>query len=77
MKETRDNRSLLTQSGVLIGQMDADAPGSDVTTGTRRITASFAKLYPPDGEGKIWWGRLKKALVTQEPPERVHDSCPV
>ena len=31
---------------------------------TRRITASFAKLYPPDGEGKIWWGRLKKALGT-------------
>jgi hypothetical protein len=36
-------------------------PGSDVTTGTRRITASFAKLYPPDGEGKICWGRLKKS----------------
>src|ERR1700730_3669944 len=31
---------------------------------SRRITASFAKLYPPDGEGKIWWGRLKKALGT-------------
>ena len=31
---------------------------------TRRITASVAKLHPPDGEGKIWWGRLKKALGT-------------
>jgi len=31
---------------------------------TRRITANFSKLYPPDGEGKIWWGRLKKALGT-------------
>ena len=31
---------------------------------TRRITANVAKLHPPDGEGKIWWGRLKKALGT-------------
>src|SRR6478672_4225357 len=31
---------------------------------TRRITASGAKLYPADGQGKIWWGRLKKALGT-------------
>jgi hypothetical protein len=31
---------------------------------TRRITATFSKLYPADGEGKIWWGRLKKALGT-------------
>jgi hypothetical protein len=31
---------------------------------TRRITASVSKLHPPDGEGKIWWGRLKKALGT-------------
>jgi hypothetical protein len=27
-----------------------------------RITGVSAKLYPPDGEGKLWWGRLKKAL---------------
>jgi hypothetical protein len=31
---------------------------------TRRITASSARLYPPDGAGKIWWGRLKMALGT-------------
>jgi hypothetical protein len=31
---------------------------------TRRITASSVKHYPPDGEGKIWWGRLKNALGT-------------
>jgi hypothetical protein len=30
----------------------------------RRITASISKLYPADGQGKIWWGRLKKALGT-------------
>jgi hypothetical protein len=31
---------------------------------TRRITASSVKHYPPDGEGKIWWDRLKNALGT-------------
>ncbi len=31
---------------------------------THRITASSARHYPPDGEGKIWWGRLKRALGT-------------
>jgi hypothetical protein len=29
-----------------------------------RITAESAKLYPPDGEGRLWWGRLKRALGT-------------
>jgi hypothetical protein len=31
---------------------------------TRRLDAGSAKLYPPDGEGRLWWGRLKKALGT-------------
>ena len=30
----------------------------------RRVNASLSKAYPPDGDGKIWWGRLKKALGT-------------
>jgi hypothetical protein len=29
-----------------------------------RITGESAKLYPPDGQEKVWWGRLKKALGT-------------
>jgi len=24
----------------------------------------LAKAHPPDGNGKIWWNRLKKALGT-------------
>ena len=43
---------------------DASQRRRPVRVRSRRITASFAKLYPPDGEGKIWWGRLKKALGT-------------
>lgn len=28
------------------------------------MTDQFSKAYPPDGQGKIWWERLKKALAT-------------
>jgi hypothetical protein len=30
----------------------------------RRVNANLAKAYPPDGESKAWWKRLKKALGT-------------
>jgi hypothetical protein len=30
----------------------------------QRITASVAKAYPPDGENRVWWARLKQALGT-------------
>ena len=30
----------------------------------RRVRANLAKVYPPDGESKAWWKRLKKALGT-------------
>jgi hypothetical protein len=30
-----------------------------------REAAGSAKLYPPTGEGKIWWGRLKRSFGTQ------------
>jgi hypothetical protein len=30
----------------------------------QRINANLARAHPPDGDGKVWWGRLKKALGT-------------
>ena len=30
----------------------------------RRVNANLATAYPPDGESKVWWKRLKKALGT-------------
>lgn len=30
----------------------------------KRVTASFSKAYPPDGQAKEWWNRLKNALGT-------------
>jgi len=34
----------------------------------RRVNADRSKVYPPDGETKAWWGRLKKALGTASSP---------
>jgi hypothetical protein len=31
----------------------------------QRVNADLAKAYPPDGESKVWWTRLKQALGTQ------------
>ncbi len=46
----------------------AGKPGQDaprpVRVKLRRVNASQAKNYPPDGETKVWWQRLKKALGT-------------
>ena len=28
----------------------------------RRVNANLATAYPPDGESKVWWRRLTKAL---------------
>src|SRR5882762_6643906 len=30
----------------------------------RRINSDYSKPYPPDGDNKVWWDRLKAALGT-------------
>src|SRR3954465_215561 len=30
----------------------------------RRVNCNYSKPYPPDGQEKLWWERLKKALGT-------------
>jgi hypothetical protein len=30
----------------------------------RRINSDYSKPYPPDGDNKLWWSRLKAALGT-------------
>src|SRR6516162_4107082 len=43
----------------------ANQPGRPpVRVKLRRVNANLATAYPPDGEGKVWWRRLKKALGT-------------
>ena len=43
---------------------DASQRRPPVRVRSRRLTADSAKLYPPDGQEKVWWDRLKKALGT-------------
>jgi hypothetical protein len=51
---------------VAIKRLPVDQTGpSPVRVKLRRVNASLAKTYPPDGESKVWWKRLKKALGTK------------
>jgi hypothetical protein len=39
-------------------------PAAPVRVKLKRINAHLAKAYPPNGEGRAWWARLKAALGT-------------
>ena len=65
-------RAVLWQAG---GNMTISKTGNPVAASTngrpppvrvklQRINAGLAKAHPPDGNGKVWWARLKKALGT-------------
>jgi hypothetical protein len=64
MKDKTNNslRPVATQPG----HLPVNQPGpSPVRVKLRRVNASLAQTYPPDGESKVWWKRLKKALGTK------------
>ena len=43
----------------------ANKPGRrPVRVRLRRVSADLAQAYPPDGENRVWWTRLKQALGT-------------
>jgi hypothetical protein len=44
--------------------MAASKRRAPVRVKLQRINASLSRGYPPDGEGKIWWAHLKRALGT-------------
>jgi hypothetical protein len=50
-----------TNTSLTTGAVPRNPP---VRVKLRRVTAFLSKNYPPDGQGKIWWDRLKKALGT-------------
>src|ERR1700733_7060368 len=64
MKDKTNNslRPVATQPGHLPVNQAGPSP---VRVKLRRINASLAQTYPPDGESKVWWKRLKKALGTK------------
>jgi hypothetical protein len=41
-----------------------DRPRPAARVKLRRITASSAKAYPPDGDANLWWARLKTVFGT-------------
>ncbi len=64
--QDRENRMTNKPHNPLVpvaGKASQDAP-PPVRVKLRRINANCAKNYPPDGETKVWWTRLKKALGT-------------
>jgi hypothetical protein len=44
-----------------------DTRQAPVTVKLERITCDYGRPYPPHGNGKEWWRRLKKALGTASP----------
>jgi hypothetical protein len=42
----------------------AKPPGRRTRVKLKRINSDFSKPYPPDGDQRRWWGRLKAALGT-------------
>jgi hypothetical protein len=63
VREKGDKRMTNTTNNALTPV--ANHPGRPpVRVKLRRVNANLAKNYPPDGENKVWWQRLKKALGT-------------
>ena len=61
-----DKNNSLTPVATQPGRLPVNQPGpTPVRVKLRRINASLAQTYPPDGESKVWWKRLKKALGTK------------
>jgi hypothetical protein len=61
-KTTNSLAPVATQPGRLPVNQPAPSP---VRVKLRRVNASLAQTYPPDGESKVWWKRLKKTLGTK------------
>jgi hypothetical protein len=63
VREKGDKRMTNTTNNALTPV--ANHPGRPpVRVKLRRVNANLAKNYPPDGENKVWWQRLKKAFGT-------------
>jgi hypothetical protein len=64
---TDKTNNSLTPVATQPGRLPVNQPAgpSPVRVKLRRVNASLAEPYPPDGEKKVWWKRLKKALGTK------------
>ncbi|MFZ3328926.1 MAG: hypothetical protein WA231_25000 [Methylocella sp.] len=55
---------MTTKNNIQNGAVASVARCPHVRVKLRRINADLAKAYPPDGETRAWWDRLKRALGT-------------
>jgi hypothetical protein len=52
------------KNGRSIASVPTSTRPAPVRVKLQRKSCEIAKAHPPDGEGKVWWSRLKKALGT-------------
>jgi hypothetical protein len=52
------------KTGKSVASISDAARPPPVRVKLQRVNCNLAKAYPPDGEGRVWWNRLKKALGT-------------
>ena len=50
--------------GKSMAQMTDVARPPPVRVKLQRLNCNLAKAHPPDGDGKVWWNRLKKTMGT-------------
>jgi hypothetical protein len=55
---------MTNRSGKSVAPISDAARLPPVRVKLQRVNCNVAKAHPPDGEGKIWWNKLKKALGT-------------
>ena len=52
------------KNGKFVASVPTNSHPAPVRVKLQRKSSDIAKAHPPDGEGKVWWSRLKKALGT-------------
>jgi hypothetical protein len=55
---------MMTRSGKSMTPISDGARPPPIRVKLQQVNCSLAKSHPPDGDGKVWWNRLKKALGT-------------
>jgi hypothetical protein len=60
----RENDRQMTGTATMPSMSVAKPPGRRTRVKLKRINSDFSKPYPPEGEQRRWWDRLKAALGT-------------
>jgi hypothetical protein len=66
VRQDRDSRMTNKTNNSLtpVAHQPGRLPARTIRVKLRRVNANLATAYPPDGDSKAWWRRLKKALGT-------------